>query len=447
MSLTNLLKLGMILSGTNADLAPLAPKPEPSGESDKSDSGDEDGDENEEGGDSEDGDASEAGNGNGSKPEGDPAENGEGASGFAHEGGKGGQMGAASSILAALLNGEDDGRIEQQDALAQAVNEAREEGDSVEANEAPWSPFSTVDDKVRAPSVTPDDKTKASKLLASVRDQTSFLRARLRNKFLEARTSRDFHGVRKGIGLSERRLADTWAEIQSGINPTRPDYRSVTRPDVSLATAIVIDESGSMDYRINDAARAMLALVDPLDHLGCPTLAVGFRSHYGSGSYPSNEDYYDADGKARYHRGHGVIIDVFKDWSEPLRTTLGRFAKVQATGSTPMSDGIQFALQGLSERKERHRILFVITDGDPDGDHAPVIRRQIRLAREAGITIVGIGIDYGCHSVSKRFDKFIAVEDVKALPAELLTVIGGIVFPAASKRVSLDGKMNSRKVA
>ena len=112
-----------------------------------------------------------------------------------------------------------------------------------------------------------------------------------------------------------------------------------------------------------------------------------------------------------------------------------------------MSDGIQFALQGLSERKERHRILFVITDGDPDGDHAPVIRRQIRLAREAGITIVGIGIDYGCHSVSKRFDKFIAVEDVKALPAELLTVISGVVFPAASKRVSLDGKMNTRKVA
>lgn len=448
MSLTNyLLKLGAVLSGTNADLAPLAPpKPESGGESDKSDSGDEDGDENEEDGD-EDGDASEAGNGNGSKPEGDPAEDDGDASGFAHEGGKGGQMGAASSILAALLNGEDDGRIEQQDALAAAVNEAREEGDSVEVNEAPWCPYSTEDDKVRSPSTTAEDKTKAGKLLASVRDQTSFLRARLRNKFLEARTSRDFHGVRKGIGLSERRLADTWAEIQSGINPTRPDYRSVTRPDVSLATAIVIDESGSMDYRINDAARAMLALVDPLDHLGCPTLAVGFRSHYGSGSSPCSSEYYDAEGKARYHRGHGVIIDVFKDWSEPLRTTLGRFAKVQATGSTPMSDGIQFALQGLSERKERHRILFVITDGDPDGEHAPVIRRQIRLAREAGITIVGIGIDSGCRSVGRLFDKFIAVEDVSALPAELLTVISGVVFPAASKRVSLDGKMNTRKVA
>lgn len=427
-----LLKLGAVLTGTNADLAPVSetkgrsknnpPSENPEDGDNDPHEGDGDGDFD---GDSDDG----------------------GATGFANEGGKGGQMGAASSILAAMEAGENDGRLDQQEALAQAVNEARTEGETVEANEAPWSPWSTAEDKVRSPMTSAEDKTKAGKLLASVKAQTAFLRARLRNKFLEARTKRDFHGVRKGIGLSDRRLADTWAEIQSGIAPTRPDYRSVERPDVSLATAIVIDESGSMDYRINDAARAMLAIVDPLDHLGCPTLAVGFRSHYGSGNHPSSTDYYDENGNARYHRGHAVVIDVFKDWHEPLRSTLGRFAKVQATGSTPMSDGIQFALQGLSERKERHRILFVITDGDPDGDHAPVIRRQIRLAREAGITIVGIGIDSGCRSVGRLFDKFIAVEDVAALPAELLTVIGGIVFPSASKRVSLDGKMNTRKVA
>jgi nitric oxide reductase activation protein len=277
-----------------------------------------------------------------------------------------------------------------------------------------------------------------------VRDQTSFLRARLRNKFLEARTSRDFHGVRKGSGLSERRIADTWAEIQSGINPTRPDYRSVQRPNVNLATAVVVDESGSMDNRVKDAARAMLAIVDPLDHLGCPTLAVGFRCHYESGSYPNSGEYYDAAGKPRYHRGHAVTIDLFKDWHEPLRATLGRFAKVKATGSTPMADGIQFALQGLSERKERHRILFVITDGEPDSECRPVVRRQIRLAREAGITIVGIGIDSGCYSVGGLFDKFVGVTNVAALPAELLHIVSEIVFPSSAKRVALDGKMTTK---
>ena len=422
-----LLKLGAVLSGTNADLAPLAPKGK--GKPDTSDS-----------------DASPGDEGKGGEPSSPSNEDeGEGeAQGTAHEGGKGGNEGAASSVLAALLNGEEDGRVEQQDALAAAVQDAREGGDPVESNEAPWCPYSTAEDRVRAPSTNAEDKVRAGKLLASVKEQTSFLRARLRNKFLEARTKRDFHGVRKGIGLSERRLADTWAEIQSGIAPTRPDYRSVQRPDVNLATAIVVDESGSMDYRINDAARAMLSIVDPLDHLGCPTLAVGFRTNWSCGTYPASEEYYDAEGKARYHRGHAVTIDLFKDWHEPLRTTLGRFAKVQANGSTPMADGIQFALQGLSERKERHRILFVITDGEPDGEARPVVRRQIRLAREAGITIVGIGIDSGCYSVGKLFDKFVAVSDVAALPAELLNIVSEIVFPSSAKRVALDGKMTTK---
>jgi nitric oxide reductase activation protein len=406
-----LLKLGAVLSGTNTDLAPLAPKGK--GKPDTS-LGDDDGD------------------------------GGEEVEGTANEGGRGGIEGAASSILAALLNGEEDGRVDQQDALAQAVQGALLDGGAVESGEAPWCPWSTADDRVRAPSTTSEDRVKASNLLASVRDQTSFLRARLRNKFLEARTSRDFHGVRKGSGLSERRIADTWAEIQSGINPTRPDYRSVQRPNVNLATAVVVDESGSMDKRVKDAARAMLAIVDPLDHLGCPTLAVGFRCHYESGLYPNSEEYYDAAGKPRYHRGHAVTIDLFKDWHEPLRATLGRFAKVKATGSTPMADGIQFALQGLSERKERHRILFVITDGEPDGECLPVVRRQIRLAREAGITIVGIGIDSGCYSVGRLFDKFVGVTDVAALPAELLNIVSEIVFPSSAKRVALDGKMTTK---
>ena len=129
-----------------------------------------------------------------------------------------------------------------------------------------------------------------------------------------------------------------------------------------------------------------------------------------------------------------------------MRNCLGRFTKVKATGGTPMCDGIQFALQALSARKERHRILLVITDGEPDWGHSPVIRRQQRLAREAGIALVGVGIDYGCRSVESLYEKHVLVEDVSKLPEQLLKTINDLVFPRGNARsVALDGKMNAGK--
>jgi len=275
-----------------------------------------------------------------------------------------------------------------------------------------------------------------------VRREVSFLRARLRNKFLEAKQARVMHGVRRGESLSERRLAATWIEVLSGIAPTRPDTRTVRRDKVSIAVAVVVDQSGSMSSRKTEAARALVAICAPLDEVGCPVLAVGFRNGH---DYDRPDPSEQVDPSRPYHRNESVDIDVFKGWDEPVRNCLGRFTKVKATGGTPMCDGIQFALQALSARKERHRILLVITDGEPDYGHGPVIIRQQRLAREAGIALVGVGIDYGCSSVESLYEKHVLVEDVSKLPEQLLKTINDLVFPRGpARKVALDGAMNTR---
>tara|TARA_B100001939_G_scaffold45403_1_gene35068 strand:- start:145 stop:489 length:345 start_codon:yes stop_codon:yes gene_type:complete len=110
-----------------------------------------------------------------------------------------------------------------------------------------------------------------------------------------------------------------------------------------------------------------------------------------------------------------------------------------------MADGVQFGMQALSDRPERHRVLFVLTDGEPDYDHVGVMRRQIRLAREAGIEVVGIGIDSGCYGVTRTFDVGVAVENLNDLPKSILTILDDIVFPSKAKRVKLDGKFNKRR--
>ena len=349
----------------------------------------------------------------------------------------------AAALLAAIQRGDKAGVKDLAEALAEAVKAAHEDADGgVEWGESLWNPYTTDKDVVKVVSTTgPEAQEAGRKLLESVRQEVSFLRARLRNKFLEAKQPRVMHGVKNGDMLSERLLANTWVEVQSGISPTRPDTRTVHRDKVSVAVAVVVDQSGSMSRRQTDAARALTAICAPLDEVGCPVLAVGFRE--GAGNYPDTKE--KRDPTRPYHRYEAVHIDVFKSWEEPVRNCLGRFTKVKAVGGTPMSDGIQFALQALSERKERHRILLVITDGAPDYGHDTVIRRQQRLAREAGISIIGVGIDAGCEGVKVLYDKHVAVKNVSKLPEKLLAIINELVFPRGpTRKVVLDGKMNMR---
>lgn len=455
-----MLKLGLALAGTNADLSFVAP-PSDEGEGDDTDDTDESDESDEDGEGSDDGDMdgegdgepSDAKSGKGkqgkSSTKGEPSEQGE-------QGGKGSGGGStvrddktfdaqafAQSLLAAMERGDEAGVKDLANALAEAIGaEKKAQDGTVEANEALWNPYTTSNDKVVVVSAGPDARDAGRKLQESVRREVSFLRARLRNKFLEAKAPRVMHGVKQGETLSERRLADTWIEVQSGIAPTRPDTRTVHRDKVSIAVAVVVDQSGSMSSRKTEAARALTAICAPLDEVGCPVLAVGFRNGYDYDTPDSSEQ---VDPSRPYHRTESIDIDIFKSWDEPVRNCLGRFTKVKANGGTPMCDGIQFALQALSARKERHRILLVITDGEPDYGHSPVIRRQQRLAREAGIALVGVGIDYGCRSVESLYDRHVLVEDVSKLPESLLKVINDLVFPRGpARKVSLDGKMGTK---
>jgi nitric oxide reductase activation protein len=233
------------------------------------------------------------------------------------------------------------------------------------------------------------------------------------------------HGTKDGR-LSSRQYAKTWGELKGGKAPTRPYYKRSEKMDISIACGIVVDQSSSMSGLKRDTIKGMLALADALNSVGAATQVTGFR--YGG-----------------YHRQvHGVqtersaggnaCIDIFQQYGEKFTAVKGRFSHLRASGGTPTADGMQYALEGLSERPEAYRVMFVLTDGCPDGGHQPIINRQIRLAKEAGIHVVGVGLGYGTQGVVSSYPDHIVAENMAQLPEKLLAKLRDILKPSANKR-------------
>jgi len=357
------------------------------------------------------------------------------------------QQAAMAEMLETLLDQMND--AEESDIDLKGHNEAFTEhfdglGDDLLENEQYWRPYFADNDEVRL--VRKGSKTTAQRYRNSVRGEVAAITTKLRSKFLMARSKKVVHGTRAGT-LSDRRLVSSMVEIKSGRRPTRPNFQEQNKQDCSLAVGLVIDQSGSMrgENQVY-AAKGAIAIAEPLDKLGAPVMVCGPRDgRWNYGDEADNEELrattgWGTHGPNKYHRTNSVVVDIFKDWNEKINMCLDRFSNVTATGGTPLNDGIQYAMQELSERPERHRVIIVLTDG---AANCPmVVNRQIRLAKEAGIHVIGVGIGDYCGSVTTQFpDNHIQIPDVTELPKQLLAILDGIMFPTKSKKARMDGRI------
>jgi hypothetical protein len=336
-----------------------------------------------------------------------------------------------SDLADEALEGADDdlGMHDSASALEDTVNDkndADEKADPVKDGEARYRPFDTGLDDVRIVPTSYRGKTgddeNARHLLGSVRKEAAFFRSRLRQIVRAAEMTGTVHGVRRGRDLSDRYLVDTKASLLSGKTPKRAFYAVDEKIETSISVVLELDESYSMKRRLKDATRMMVALAEPLDGLGAAVMAAGFRN--GKHADLSGVNPNDLDG---CHRVHGVTHDVFKTFDEPFRAARHRFANTQAEGSTPMSDGLQFALDNIEGRPEAHRVVFVLTDGAPDTGHAAVIKRQVRLAKRAGIHVIGVGVGSGARRVMDLFDDHVYSPSFHEAPRLLVKKLNEVV--------------------
>ena len=154
------------------------------------------------------------------------------------------------------------------------------------------------------------------------------------------------------------------------------------------AVSILIDCSGSMNAtssktglsRIQVAQQVAVHLSKILQQARVPFAVTGFHSSYGTSRMVKDREI------------QRPVFIPFKTWRQSLQqstSALGAIAHC-ATSGTPDYSALYNALDDLSRREEKRKILFVLTDAD--GYEPEHMKHLQSLADRVGITIVAIGI-------------------------------------------------------
>ena len=374
------------------------------------------------------------GEGGGGEPtEGGKGENHAGTntqeSGEGSANGAGGGEGSSTATAKDFLDGHDKdgkGTLDSNSALEAGVKADKADETPADPNyysPMPYRPYSTAHDEIVTVRPSRDGAASFGTIVNTARKGTAYLRTRLAVLFRALENSGVEHGVRKGPAISGRMLVDSYCEMRGGAMPTRAYMDRTPQVDMSIAAALVIDESSSMRDKLRETCAVAYTLLDALDGIGAKSMAMGFRTKSYDAAYASN-DYVASEG---CHRTHAMYYDVFKSWGDVFKTAAPRLREIRASGGTPMADGIEFALRELSSRPEGHRILFVLTDGEPDNGAARVIKTQLARAAEAGVLVIGVGLGYGSESVKTRFPDHVYATDLASLPGALVRKLEELV--------------------
>lgn len=189
---------------------------------------------------------------------------------------------------------------------------------------------------------------------------------------------------------------------------------------VDTAVAILVDQSGSMEYggKVSATQQTAIALAESLDALGIPFEILGFSNR----GYSRHED-------PAYDRWMPLQMDIFKSFDEPYKRVKNRLTGIQGSGENTDGEAVWYAAERLARRPEARKILFVLSDGNPCGggrnlaDHLTEVVTKIT---SVGIEVFGIGILTSAVKMFYNEDtgaESIVIEDINQLAKATFTVL------------------------
>jgi nitric oxide reductase NorD protein len=231
-----------------------------------------------------------------------------------------------------------------------------------------------------------------------------FERLRLENRRLRRQ--------QEGEDIDLDAAVEAFADIRSGLNPSDQLMIRRQRNERSVATAFLIDMSGSTKGWINRSIKeALVMMSEALEILGDRYAIYGF-----SGMTKKRCELYR-------------IKSFAEAYSDEVKS---RISGIEPKDYTRMGPPIRHMGRLLSEEEARVRLLVTLSDGKPDdydsykGDYAIEDTRQALIeAKQKGIHPFCITIDKAAHSyIAHMYGEvnYIFLNDVRDLPYRLAEI-------------------------
>lgn len=254
----------------------------------------------------------------------------------------------------------------------------------------------------------------AHQILARVQNASRALQTRAYRLFeATAKKKRTFREQGRRIDVSRVWRAKT--------GDFRVFVEKAEAPKVNTAVQILLDISYSMFMmdRIQPAIDAALALAMALHKLNGVKVATATFPAVGARSNSTLDN----------------MVSVLHTFDQRPEQVAKKFGGIEAYSDTPTAEALLWSAGVLLNRKEARKVLFVITDGEPDVANRPT-RQYERLTidvreslEEAGIEVVGIGIQ--CN-VQKILPNSVTVNGIDDLARSVFEAMSKTLFKQAA---------------
>jgi cobaltochelatase CobT len=213
-----------------------------------------------------------------------------------------------------------------------------------------------------------------------------------------------------------------------------PGYRTPFKEKFAVDTKnvvvqIVMDLSGSMSgCQIKIAIESVIAMSMALQKLDIAHEIVGFNTHERKLQDESHNYDYDYYNRIDIYLKHYL----FKDMNSRKLDAL--IHADNATNGTCNCDGesIRFFAKRIVDRKEKRKIMFVLSDGEPHINEGSVailandLSLTVKQIKQEGIEIIGIGIQ--TNAVKEFYDEYIIVNKLEDLAQESMRELKKILL-------------------
>jgi cobalamin biosynthesis protein CobT len=212
------------------------------------------------------------------------------------------------------------------------------------------------------------------------------------------------------------------------VNDPRVFRRKTETTTKDVAVQLVVDMSGSMDgEKITTAAQSAYALAATLDRIGITSEVICFTTGMGYCGDLSTLHAEEAKIGRKFSRAEQLYMPILKGAGERMSTDVKkRFAWLPHCSSLRNNvdgESVQIAGHRLLSRKEKGKILIVLSDGAP---HAygetrtlgPHLKKVVENLTRAGVKVIGIGIQSS--EVRKYYPKNFMINNVSELPSVVM---------------------------